>query len=313
MKKNCILAGLILMVLFSAVLNSGFVKETKAGNIAGIVVCEGKPLTDVQVSIPGKKAKTDSNGKFFISDIPSGAYIVAVTGDKCVIESFFQPVLGWSDSTTILIFSLDTIPRPALNRKVKVTTEIDSASFVKMDYKHIMELSLSPPKKEVVSDSAKKIIINGDTVIEVRLSRYPEGPIQFDNDQMKITQKKNLGTGNIAGIVVDKQTLLPLSGAVVYVEGMPTIGTKTDTLGRFWLSSVSDGEYSIQASQIGFFVSKILNVKVYNDSTSIILFNLVNLAIPEKPYHSYPWQENKVKCDSLEFYASYYKTLLRKR
>jgi hypothetical protein len=120
-------------------------------------------------------------------------------------------------------------------------------------------------------------------------------------------------TGNIAGIVYDVSTMEPLSGAWVYIEGMREMGTKSDTLGRFWLSSVSDGEYSIQASQIGFFVSKILNVKVYNDSTSIILFNLINLAIPEKPYHSYPWQENKVKCDSTEFYNNYYKTLLRKK
>jgi len=300
------------MVLFSAVLNSGFVKETKAGNIAGIVVCEGKPLTDVQVSIPGKKAKTDSNGKFFISDIPSGAYIVAVTGDKCVIESFFQPLLGWSDSTTILIFSLDTIPRPALNRKVKVTTEIDSASFVKMDYKHIMELSLSPPKKEVVSDSAKKIIINGDTVIEVRLSRYPEGPIQFDNNQMKITQKKNLGIGNIAGMILDAITGEPLAGVTVLIEKIPTKGTRSDTLGRFWLSYISVGEYSIQASQIGFYTGKISNVKVFDDSTTIVLFNLRTMAIPERP-HSYSWLGNKIKCDSTEFYKNYYKTLLRKK
>jgi hypothetical protein len=52
-------------------------------------------------------------------------------------------------------------------------------------------------------------------------------------------------------------------------------------------------------------------VIVFNDSTSIVLFNLVTMAI-ERPY-GYIWEENKIKCDSLEFYASYYKTLLRKR
>jgi hypothetical protein len=118
--------------------------------------------------------------------------------------------------------------------------------------------------------------------------------------------------GNIAGIVFDVTTIQPLSGAIIYVEEMKTIGTKTDTLGRFWLSSIPIGEYKIQAEKIYYYRAKISEVKVSNDSTSLVLCPLVHTSIPEEP-HWYPWQENKVKCDSTEFYRTYYKTLLRKK
>jgi len=128
----------------------------------------------------------------------------------------------------------------------------------------------------------------------------------------KTESEKAKKTGNIAGIVLDVITEETLAGAAVYIEGLQTIGTKTDTLGRFWLYSIPIGEYSVQASHIGFYTGRIPDVKVYDDSTSIVLFNLVTMAIPERP-HWYSWQEKKVKCDSTEFYSTYYKTLLRKK
>jgi len=128
----------------------------------------------------------------------------------------------------------------------------------------------------------------------------------------KTESEKAKKTGNIAGIVLDVITEETLAGAAVYIEGLQTIGTKTDTLGRFWLYSIPIGEYSVQASHIGFYTGRIPDVKVYDDSTSIVLFNLVTMAIPERP-HWYSWQEKKVKCDSTEFYNNYYKTLLRKK
>ncbi len=128
----------------------------------------------------------------------------------------------------------------------------------------------------------------------------------------KAESEKVKKTGNIAGIVFDVQTMQPLSGAVVYVEGMITIGTKTDALGRFWLSSIPVGEYKILAEKIYYYRGEIREVKVYNDSTSIVLHYLVTMAIPERPYWGI-WEDNKVKCDSIEFYSNYYRVLLREK
>ncbi len=120
-------------------------------------------------------------------------------------------------------------------------------------------------------------------------------------------------TGNVAGIVFESVTGEPLSGANVYVEGMTTIGTKTDTLGRFWLSSVPGGEYVFWAKKIPFHGTRVSNLKVVKDSTSIVVCDLAPSAIPEHQSRWYIWQGVRAKCDSTEFYNNYYKTLLRKK
>jgi hypothetical protein len=335
MRKRFILSVLILIILFITALNTGFVKENKTGNIAGIVVCEGNPVTDVQVSISGKKVTTDSTGKFFISDIFPGAYIVAVSGDKC-IKSYFKPVLGWPDSTTILILSLDTIPRPSLNCKVKVTTQIDSASFVKMDYKHIMELALSPSKKEVVSDSVKKIIINGDTVIEIPGPPYPGPVIEYTEEVIGDITGKQPKIGNIAGVVYSGE---PLPGAEVRVRRLSGeweevieykgVGGKieriwrktgqkityTDSLGRYFFSGIELGKYEMSAwfwSKDGYISSKVTKaqgIKVAPDSTSIVNFGIVpGLLLVEPPLIEH--EDAIILCDSTCFFGKIFEEIL---
>jgi len=129
----------------------------------------------------------------------------------------------------------------------------------------------------------------------------------------KTESEKAKKTGNIAGMVFDVQTMQPLSGANVYAEGITTIGTKTDTLGRFWLSAVPVGEYVFWAKKIPFHGTRVSNLKIVKDSTSIVVCDLAPSAIPEHQSRWYIWQEIRAKCDSTEFYSNYYKTLLRKK
>ncbi len=128
----------------------------------------------------------------------------------------------------------------------------------------------------------------------------------------KAEQEKGKKTGNIAGIVFDVTTMQPLSGTVVYIEEVQTIGTKSDSLGRFWLSNVRLGEYKILAQKITFHTTKISNVKVFNDSTSIVVFRLCIAAI--EPWGcSGEWDGKIIKTDSASFFRTQYKDLVKNK
>lgn len=129
----------------------------------------------------------------------------------------------------------------------------------------------------------------------------------------KTDSEKAKKTGNIAGIVLESNTGQPLSGVTLSLEGIPGRGAKSDTLGRFWISSVPAGEYVFWAKKIAFNATRVSNLKVTKDSTSIIVCDLNPGAIPERDQRWYSWQENKARCDSTEFYNNYYKALLRKK
>ncbi len=125
----------------------------------------------------------------------------------------------------------------------------------------------------------------------------------------KTESEKVKKTGNIAGIVFDSQTMQPLVGANVYVEGVATIGTKSDTLGRFWLSSVPAGEYTIWATKIPYSGTKISKVEVFADSTSIVMSKLCPSLIPEWWWCWGDWDGKIIKTDSISFFKNYEKLL----
>ncbi len=58
-------------------------------------------------------------------------------------------------------------------------------------------------------------------------------------------------TGDIVGVVINKQTREPLPGAAVSLIGT-TFGASTDLEGRFRIAGVPEGSYRIQASSLGF-------------------------------------------------------------
>ncbi len=85
-------------------------------------------------------------------------------------------------------------------------------------------------------------------------------------------------TGKIAGQVVDKATGDPLSGANVVVEGTD-LGAATDSRGRFNILQVPPGNYSVQASYIGYHSLTITEVEVRTDLTTRLTFEMESEAI----------------------------------
>ncbi|MEJ2679626.1 MAG: carboxypeptidase-like regulatory domain-containing protein, partial [Gemmatimonadota bacterium] len=58
-------------------------------------------------------------------------------------------------------------------------------------------------------------------------------------------------TGSIGGIVVDAQTMQPLSGVQVFIAGT-SIGTITTAEGRFLLNNVAGDRVQVRVTMIGY-------------------------------------------------------------
>jgi hypothetical protein len=133
----------------------------------------------------------------------------------------------------------------------------------------------------------------------------------YNSYSKKLLRKKK--PGNIAGIVNDKSTGEPLAGAWVYIEELETKMTKSDTLGRFWLSQVPVGDYKLVGSQITFNATKISGVKISPDSTSLVLIGLCSAAIPEHMWCWGDWDGRIIKSDSVSFFKKHYENLLKNK
>ena len=340
MKKGFILSVLILIILFITALNTGFVKENKTGNIAGIVVCEGHPVSDAWVSVLGIKTTTDSTGRFFISGIsPRGGYTVMAGGDR-YIESFVSDVHVRPDSTTVIVFYLEYLPLPRRHAEIRGILKADSTSFLKMDYKQIAKLDL--PKVEHPTGKREEKII-GDSIIAIPGPPLPEVPVELSQKQMRYTPVEETRPGNIAGVVYSG---VPLPGGLVIIRRLSgewdevidfkdvsgdafhinqkTKGkiTYTDSSGRYSFSGIEPGEYEMYArGESGLYktetfewrydykMTKAKGIKVAPDSTSIVNFGIVpGLLLVEPPLIEH--EDAIIVCDSSCFYEKSFKEIL---
>ncbi len=84
-------------------------------------------------------------------------------------------------------------------------------------------------------------------------------------------------TGSLTGQVIDDQSLLPLEGATVIIEGT-TKGVVTDAQGYFTLNDVPAQTYNIEASFLGYGAQTKFNVIVKSVGTADLLFKLEELS-----------------------------------
>ena len=311
-------------------------KVKKTGNIAGIVVCEGHPVSDAWVSVLGIKTTTDSTGRFFISGInPGGGYTLMAGGDR-YIKSFVPDVQVRPDSTTVIVFHLDYLPPPQRYADLKGILKADSTSFLKMDYKQIAKLDLL----KVEQPTGQREVKINDSIIETPGPSYPGtfpgGPVELDSSQMRNTISKEPKKGNIAGVVYSGE---PLPGAEVRVRRLSGeweeaieykgVGGKieriwrktgqkityTDSLGRYFFSGIEPGEYEMSAwfwSKDGYIPSKVTKaqgIKVAPDSTSIVNFGIVpGLLLVEPPLIEH--EDAIIVCDSSCFFGKRFEEIL---
>ena len=79
--------------------------------------------------------------------------------------------------------------------------------------------------------------------------------------------------GELKGVVVEKATQDPLSGATVVIVGRLT-QTTTGNDGRFSIPDVPVGEYGIKASMIGYETTRIDRVKVGEEGPTEVTIEL---------------------------------------
>ena len=100
--------------------------------------------------------------------------------------------------------------------------------------------------------------------------------------------------GTLRGRVLDSQSLLPLEGATVIIEGT-TLGVITDSEGYFTLNDVPPQTYNIVASFLGYANQTEFNVIVKSVGTADLLFKLeeVSESLDEVVVAKSPFRNNK--------------------
>ena len=76
-------------------------------------------------------------------------------------------------------------------------------------------------------------------------------------------------TGKISGKVLDAQSGKPLEGVNIVLLDHE-LGTITDKLGLFSIINVEPGQYSVQASMIGYAIIRMTHVDVIMNQTTVI-------------------------------------------
>lgn len=74
--------------------------------------------------------------------------------------------------------------------------------------------------------------------------------ISMPDEESNSSGKKPMQT--VRGVVIDSRTKVPIEFASVQIAELPTLGSVTDSLGRFRLSNVPVGRYTIQTSLLGY-------------------------------------------------------------
>ncbi len=97
---------------------------------------------------------------------------------------------------------------------------------------------------------------------------YKTPEINMENERIQRMKEQydlqSEGTGFIRGSVKDQVDNIPLSGAIVVLEGM-NIGAETNENGEFEIAGLPPGEYTLTASYIGYADVKITGIKIDSD------------------------------------------------
>src|ERR1700758_2118337 len=78
---------------------------------------------------------------------------------------------------------------------------------------------------------------------------------------------QEIPSGSIKGKVIDKATKQPIPGAIVVIKGTQ-IAVTSDSLGLFVLNKISEGNYSIIISLIGYQEKTINDIQVARNKTN---------------------------------------------
>ncbi|MBI9037952.1 MAG: carboxypeptidase regulatory-like domain-containing protein [Bacteroidales bacterium] len=248
------------------------------GDISGIVIDSETtdPIVGASIVVDGTafSATSGSNGEYLIEDIPAGNYDITATADNYYAETKTnQEVI--SGENTKIDFSLVRIPGIILGAIIDSVTlnPIEGAivtlegttytaisgedgSYLITDiYPGIYSVSASANNYYPQTKTNQEVISGETTKIDFSLIRIP---------------------GIISGIITDSETLNPIEGAIVTLEGT-TYSATTAEDGSYSITDIYPGTFDVTATANTYYSETITNQEVISDETTVIDFSLVRI------------------------------------
>ena len=124
-----------------------------------------------------------------------------------------------------------------------------------VDVKKKISLSL---EKQSIDEALSQIL--KDTRYSYKITGYHIIITPSDNELQKSTKEKTeRPTQTVRGIVLDSKTNAPIEFATVRIMNVDSLGSTTDSLGRFRIDNVPVGRCNIQTSYVGY------NANIFNE------------------------------------------------
>ena len=124
-----------------------------------------------------------------------------------------------------------------------------------VDVKKKISLSL---EKQSIDEALSQIL--KDTRYSYKITGYHIIITPSDNELQKSTKEKTeRPTQTVRGIVLDSKTNAPIEFATVRIMNVGSLGSTTDSLGRFRINNVPVGRCNIQTSYVGY------NANIFNE------------------------------------------------
>lgn len=183
-----------------------------------------------------------------------------------------------------LLFTLLSLAATAQDEGKRITIQNKNSSLkeafaqieLQTGYSVAYELSALDVKKQLSLsfknlsiDKALSQILKG-TRYTYKITGYHIIITPVDGQQPPAKEKTQKLTQTIRGVVIDSKTNMPIEFVTVRIMGSGSLGTTTDSLGRFRIDHVPVGRCNLQASFVGYNAS-ILNEIPVTSSKEVYL------------------------------------------
>lgn len=219
-------------------------KEIKIGNIFLLIILF---LISISLSAQDRDILNEFNLKD-MNKIPNSLLnVISINLEKVPFEQALNEIAA--KGNFVLNYNNDRIPV-----KKKVTVKMNDVAALRSLIK-------------ILRDTNTGLIITKEG--QIVIVPVNEAAIKFQKQPEK---------GKIKGTVIDKATKIPLTGANVIVEGT-VFGAATDNNGKFLISNLPEGTYTIEVSYLGYKKERAEGLEIKNGSIVEIEFELIETIV----------------------------------
>ncbi|MEN9344304.1 MAG: hypothetical protein RLZZ453_1091, partial [Chlamydiota bacterium] len=217
---------------------------------------------------------TDPSGDYIITGVPPGSYIIhahATNYQTAITGAIIQ-----AGQTTTVDFSLESSPGTLSGTVTSATTGLPIASaLVEVNYNNIVLYStLTDPSGDYIITGVPP----GSYIIHAHATNYQTaitGAIIQAGQTTTVNFSLQSEPGSLSGTVVDINTGLPVSGALIELNlnNIPIYSTLTDSSGTYLITGAAVGSYVVHCHATDYQIG-IQNVNIAANQTSVVNFSL---------------------------------------